>query len=227
MREFSNKKTMEGSKVYLITGASSGIGAGIAKCLSEEDGEKKRLVLVARRLDRLQEVAKELHGAEQVHIIQKDLSNLDSAKEVVEETVNKFGSKLAIIKIINKLHFMINAGLDVLINNAGKAKRCPVDEQSVEEAKEMMDLNFFSPMALTQAALPHIRKTKGNIIFISSVAAGVPYGSTAAYGASKAALTQFAKVLALEEAPNGVRANVISPGGINTEILERATKLKG
>ncbi len=96
---------MEASKVYLITGASSGIGAGIAKCLSEEDGEKKRLVLVARRLDRLQEVAKDLKGAEEVYIIQKDLSNLDETKEVVEETVNKFGSKLAIIKIFNKLHF--------------------------------------------------------------------------------------------------------------------------
>ncbi len=136
-------------------------------------------------------------------------------------------------------------GLDVLVNNAGIEGSGALADLTTEEAQRVMNFNFMMPFILTREALPHLRKTKGNVIFISSCGGACcfafmckkkvtvdesflctyigqhPFPLVGVYCPSKAALNSMAKVMALEEAPNGVRVNIISPGGIYTEMSER------
>ncbi|TRY75348.1 hypothetical protein TCAL_13893 [Tigriopus californicus] len=190
------------TKIALITGASSGIGAAIAIQLAKEG--QYSLALVARRKAKLEHVAQMClkEGAKEVHILQKDLSNLDDCKTVIEETVEHY------------------KGLDVLISNAGISKPCAlIPDRTVKEAQEVMHLNYLVPFALTQSALPHLVKSRGCILYVGSVLGIMPAAKMVDYCSSKAALHAMAKCVAQEYLTKGVRINVVAPGAIATDLL--------
>ncbi len=108
----------------------------------------------------------------------------------------------------------------MLVNNAGVYKSAPVAEMSNETFLYVMNLNLTAPMVLSREAIPHLRKTKGNMIHISSVGGVMAGRGLGAYGTAKAGLIQLSRVISVEEAPFGVRSNIISPGAIATDMLK-------
>ncbi len=160
-------------KVILITGASSGIGKGAAEHLAKIG--YRRLSIVARREAKLEEVASTCrqHGAKDVLVLPIDLSAWNDAREAVQQTINYF-KRTSIIRILLYMQFnptfFYTKGLDILICSAGvipKAIRCPTSDLSYEAFDQTMALNFSCPVAMTIEAIPSLRKTKGNILYIS------------------------------------------------------------
>ena len=191
----------------VITGASSGIGAALAL---EATRRGARVGLVARRSDRLGEVLSQCTEiADRGHIAMvADLSELDS---------------------IDGLALMLQMGLggriDVLINNAGVPKRRRTDEMTGEDAEEVMRINYFSPVRLTLAVLPHmLERGDGDIVQVSSMGVHMAAFGVSAYSASKAALEMFAEGLYLELAKSGVRSHLFVPG---TTLSEFSTDKPG
>ncbi|XP_071096462.1 dehydrogenase/reductase SDR family member 4-like [Haliotis cracherodii] len=191
------------NKVIIITGTSSGIGAQTALHLAQY---KPRLVLVARRQELLEKVAEQCREKglpkDKIFILPADLSKLEDLERIVSETVKKFGQ------------------IDVLVNNAAAmAGMTGVGSYTPEAFQKIMDVNLKAPMFLSQAAVPHLKKTKGSIINISSTAATEATPFFTIYCASKAGLDQFTNCLALEMAPFDVRVNTIRPGLILTDSM--------
>ncbi|XP_046553540.1 dehydrogenase/reductase SDR family member 4-like isoform X1 [Haliotis rubra] len=191
------------NKVIIITGTSSGIGAQTALYLSQY---KPRLVLVARRQELLEKVAAQCKDKglpqDKILILPADLSKMEDLDKIVSETIKKFGQ------------------IDVLVNNAAAmAGMTGVGKYTPEAYQKIMDVNLKAPMFLSQAAVPHLKKTKGSIINISSTAATEATPFFTIYCASKAGLDQFTKCLALELAPFDVRVNSIRPGLILTDTM--------
>ncbi|XP_073948661.1 3-oxoacyl-[acyl-carrier-protein] reductase FabG-like [Choristoneura fumiferana] len=192
-------------KVVLVTGASSGIGAATAVLFA---GEGARVALVGRNEAKLSNVAQQCsaHGNQPL-VIKADLSNEEETKTIIDKTVNHFGQ------------------LDVLVNNAGFSKSGSLLEGNIIEAYDaIMKTNVRAAIQLACLATPHLIKTKGNIINISSVGSlhtpQVP--QQASYCISKAALDHFTRCAALELAASGVRVNSVNPGPVKTDILENS-----
>ncbi|XP_076936970.1 11-beta-hydroxysteroid dehydrogenase A-like, partial [Bidens hawaiensis] len=171
-------------KVVLITGASSGIGEYLAYEYAKHGA---RLALVARRQEVLAVVArkaKEL-GSPAVIVIKADVSKLEDCKRFVDETINHFGE------------------LDCLINNAGIGKVGLFEEQQcIADHTSVMDINFWGSVNAAHFALPHLRKSKGRIVVIGSVAVWFNSPTVSVYNASKAAQQSFFETLRLELAPD-------------------------
>jgi short-subunit dehydrogenase len=192
--------------VALITGASSGIGEATARRLAREPDA--RLILVARRQDRLAALADELPcGATVVAV---DLTEPDAPAHVREVVEREHGGEL-----------------HLLVNNAGAAWRGKFADKGWDNIERHMKLNFESPVKLTEALLPLIRATAargdaGNgrrvaIVNVASTAARVSRPGSAAYSASKFALIGWSDGLNIEEAEHGVHVGVVLPGFIRTE----------
>ncbi|TRY74815.1 hypothetical protein TCAL_05663 [Tigriopus californicus] len=184
-------------KVVLITGSSSGIGEGIAKHMAKIG--YKRIALLARREDRLQEVREDLLtlGATAVLVLKADLTVPEECDQAIQKIKTTFGR------------------LDVLVNNAGDYDGiAKIKDLSLEKFKHIIDVNLTSQFYITKISLNLLEATKGNIVFISSIAASSNCEGTGDYGAAKAGLNQFAHILAREEADAGVRVNTVSPGFI-------------
>ena len=179
-----------------------GIGAGTAQYFATL---KCRLSLVGRNQTTLKEVAEKCKekGASEVLTIIKDLSDATACKEVVEETVAHF------------------KGLDVFINSAGILMNGSTETISLEDYDKCMNINTRSAFVLTQACLPHLLKSKGNIVNVSSVTGIRAFPNVVAYNMSKAALDQLTRTCALEVAGRGVRVNAVNPGVIVTEVHKR------
>lgn len=196
MAEFANK-------VVLITGSSSGIGAGCAEYLAAKGAN---LALVGRNKENLEKVAEKCiptHGASNPLQIIADISIEADAVRVIEETIKKF----------NKL--------DVLVNNAGILERGTIETQTLEQYDRVMNVNCRAIFHLTQLAVPHLIETKGNVVNVSSVNGMRSFPGILAYNMSKAALDQFTQCVALELAPKGIRVNSVNPGVIITNIHRR------
>jgi len=194
-------------KVVLITGASSGIGAATVEHFA--DIGYKRFSIVARREEKLKELAQrcKAKGAKDVLILPLDLSDMDCAKSAVVKTVEHFKR------------------LDIMICNAGVTdpKTCvKLRDLAMEDYMHTFNINYFCPVVMTKEALPHLEKTKGSIVHVSSTLASHPdglEGLMCAYGTSKAALNYFSKAINRQEASNGIRINILSPGVIVTPLL--------
>ncbi|XP_014676099.1 PREDICTED: 3-oxoacyl-[acyl-carrier-protein] reductase FabG-like [Priapulus caudatus] len=189
-------------KVILITGASDGIGRGLATHFSSLGS---RLVVNGRNKERLEET-KNLclaQGASHndVLIATGDISKKDDVDKVIDQTLNYF-----------------NGTLDVLINNAGIYSAKLYDSAEFEK---IVDTNIKGVTYLTHKAIPHLIKSKGNIITISSTSSLRP-GSSMMYSMSKAAQDTMTKCLALNLAPKGVRVNSVSPSVVPTDIFYKA-----
>jgi NAD(P)-dependent dehydrogenase (short-subunit alcohol dehydrogenase family) len=188
-------------KVVLITGGSSGIGQATARRLA---GCGARVALAARTAAALDGVVQELvsQGAEAL-AVRADVTDREQCRQMVDRTVAHFGS------------------LDVLICSAGLSMRCLFADSDLEAAEQVFRVNFLGTLFATYFALPHVRRTRGSLIAISSLTGlrGTPTYSV--YGASKFAVEGLYDSLRLELAPDGVHVGVVAPGFVDTPLRER------
>lgn len=181
--------------IALVTGASSGIGEATARRLAREPDTK--LVLVARREERLRSLAAQLGGAT---VVAADLVDADAPSAVAQAVEREHGR------------------LDLLVNNAGAAWAETFEEGGEPNVRRTMELNFDAVVRLSQALLPLLRRSAPSaMVNVASVAARVARPRAGAYGASKAALAAWTDALALEEARHGVHVGLVLPGFVATE----------
>ncbi len=182
-------------KTALVTGGSSGIGRAIASLFVQEGA---RVIIVGRNPIKLKEVCKE---NERISAIAGDLTKDETIEKVFQNVNEKFEGKL-----------------DILVNNAGF---CPVKsilETTIEDYDQAFSLDVRSTVYLTIRFLPLLKKTKGNIINLSSVGARHPGRNLSLYVAAKAAIENLTKAWALDLAEIPIRVNAIAPGAIQTNI---------
>jgi short-subunit dehydrogenase len=181
--------------IALITGASSGIGEATARRLAREPGA--RLVLVARREDRLRQLAETLGGAT---VVAEDLTEEQAATRIAQVVEREYGR------------------LDLLVNNAGAAWRGRFGEAGWENVRRHMALNFDATVRLTEKLLPILRRSAPSaIVNVASTAGRVARGNSGGYSASKFALCGWSDALHLEERAHGVHVGQVLPGFIATE----------
>ena len=190
-------------KVIVITGASSGLGEATARHLA---GEGAQLVLGARRLDRLQALAKELKlGAEAA--VEADVTDREQVKRLVDSAVEAHGR------------------VDVLVNNAGLMPHSPLERGKVDDWDRMIDVNLKGVLYGIASALPHMIKQKsGHIINVSSVAGHKVRPGSAVYAATKAAVRMLSEGLRQEVKPYNIRTTIISPGADQSELPQSITE---
>jgi len=186
-------------KVALVTGGSRGIGFAAAKILSENGA---KVVITGKDKNRLEKTTSRI--SESIGIV-ANIKNTKDVKNAISKTIEKFGK------------------LDILVNNAGifpKIKQ--LHEIDEDEWNEVLDVNLTGQFRVTKEAIPHLQKTGGSIINISSDAGLKAYqGFNAdAYSASKAALIILTKCWALEYAKDKVRVNCICPGVVDTDMTK-------
>ncbi|XP_062929958.1 3-oxoacyl-[acyl-carrier-protein] reductase FabG [Mobula hypostoma] len=205
--EVTQRLSLSG-KVALITGASSGIGAGTA-ILFARLGAK--LALNGRNMENLNKVCKECEevGSNTPLLLPGDLTDEASVNQVMEKTVSFYGQ------------------LDVLVNSAGILLLGTIETTSMEQFDHIMNINVRSVYHLTRLAVPHLIKTKGCIVNVSSVNGQRSFPGVVAYCMSKSALDQFTRCMALDLALKNVRVNAVSPGVIVTDIHKRAGLTEG
>lgn len=184
-------------KVILITGASSGIGAATAIYLSKLGAT---LSLTGRNIENLNKVADKCLQKEETFLITGDITKPADNKFILNETIKKFGK------------------LDVLINNAGILETGTIETTNMEQYDRVMNTNIRSMYHLTMLAVPHIIKTKGNIVNVSSVNGIRSFPGVLAYNISKTAVDQFTRCVALELASKNVRVNSVNPGVTVTNL---------
>ena len=190
-------------KVALVTGASSGIGRATALALAEAGAA---VAIAARRADRLAGLAAEIEatGAEAL-VIEADLGDAGVPAQLVEKAASRLGR------------------LDIVVNNAGVMLLSSVAEAVGEEWRRMIELNLLSLMSLTQAALPHLKASKGHVVNIASVAGRVANPGASGYAATKFGVVAFSEALRREVFSDGVRVTVVEPGLVRTELGDHVT----
>jgi 3-hydroxy acid dehydrogenase/malonic semialdehyde reductase len=190
-------KNMKSSTTVLITGASSGFGEAIA---TQYAAKNFRLILVARRLDRLQALKAELNC--DCLLIQLDIRDQTALFEAVKNIPDEFSD------------------IDILVNNAGLALGLgSADEADMEQWNTMVDTNIKGLMAMTRAISPGmVKRQSGHIINMGSIAGSWPYPGGNVYGASKAFVQQFSLNLRADLHGSGVRVTNIEPGMAETEF---------
>jgi short-subunit dehydrogenase len=185
-------------KTVIITGASSGIGAAAARAFADAGA---RVVLAARSAARLEAVARELRGP--TLAVPTDVADRAAVDALVERTVAEFG------------------GVDIVVNNAGVGLAAPVAEIAAADFERALAVDLFGPLAMTQAALPHMRRRgRGQLIYISSVVGlrSLPY--LGGYAAAKAALDRLTEALRVELRGSGVVVTLVRPGTTRTGFAE-------
>ncbi|XP_045454139.1 estradiol 17-beta-dehydrogenase 8-like [Melitaea cinxia] len=189
-------------KVVIITGASSGIGAQSAIAFSKAGAQ---VVMIGRNETKLREVASKCTNP---LVIRADIAIDDDAKRIINETIKTFGQ------------------LDVLVNNAGLSNSLGsiLEGDLMKSYDSIMSVNLRAVVYLTNLAAPHLIKSKGNIINISSVAGYLsPFSPQAiSYCVSKAAVNHFTVCAAVELGAHGVRVNGICPGPVRTDFIANA-----
>jgi NAD(P)-dependent dehydrogenase (short-subunit alcohol dehydrogenase family) len=187
-------------RVAIVTGASSGLGARFARVL---DGAGARVVVAARRLDRLQALAGDLRDALPVAC---DLSVPDAPRELIDATLAHYGR------------------IDVLVNNAGTDALFPALDEPIDSFRGVMEVNLVAPFALAQlAARSMVESGKGGtVVNVASLwgLVGVGQIPMASYAASKGGLVNLTRELAAQWARKGVRVNALAPGWFSTEMTE-------
>jgi NADP-dependent 3-hydroxy acid dehydrogenase YdfG len=188
-------------KTALVTGASSGIGRSTALALAAAGA---RVALVARRAERLKELAAEVEaGGGQALARVADVTREAEATQAVEDTVSHFG------------------GLDILVNAAGMTQTGKVENGNLDDWRYVFELNFWASMYTSRAAIPSLKQGGGDIVNISSTAGRHAVGATfGPYASSKHALTAFNESLRAEVTQGGIRVSIIEPGATSTEIHE-------
>lgn len=192
-------------KVVVITGASSGIGKALA---IECAGRGAKLVLAARRLDRLSELEKEL-SLNDIISVKTDVSNEEDCKNLVEQAIQRFGR------------------IDILINNAGISMRALFAELDLSVIKKLMDVNFWGTVFCTKYAMPYLLETKGSVVGVISIAGYIGLPGRTAYSASKYAIRGFLDALRTENLKTGLHVLVAAPGFTASEVRQVALTADG
>ncbi len=184
----------------LVTGASSGIGAGLAEALAAAGAT---VGIVARREDRLAEVLERCRKhTSSSRMWVADLADLSAVDALAAAAIRELG------------------GVDVLVNNAGIPKRRHVTALDAATVDAVMHINYSSPVRLTLALLPQmLERGEGRIVNVSSVAATLSPPGEAAYAATKAAVTVFSESMAVDLWDTGVKVMVVYPGVVDTELF--------
>ncbi|MFQ5778248.1 MAG: SDR family oxidoreductase [Terriglobia bacterium] len=188
------------NQVAIVTGASEGIGAAIARLLAAEGA---RVVLAARSEEKLRALAATL-GEERALVVPTDVAEAAQVEQLVSRTVERFG------------------GIDILVNNAGIGLYGRIREMEWEHFQRMWDVNFFGAVQLTRAALPHLCERRGVVVNISSVAGKISVPFIGGYCATKFALNALSTALRMELARTGVRVVVVCPGPVQTQFQSSA-----
>jgi NADP-dependent 3-hydroxy acid dehydrogenase YdfG len=197
---------MGNSKVVVVTGASSGIGEATTKILAEDGA---RLVLGARRENLLKDLVKEVKdlGGEAVYAV-TDVTNVSEVEALAKLAVDTYGR------------------IDVWMNNAGIMPQSLLKQKKVQDWDNMIDINIKGTLYGIGAALPYMEEQKaGHIINISSIAGHIAHSGGSVYSATKWAVRAISESLREEmaEDQSNVRVTIVSPGAINTELLESVT----
>ena len=190
-------------KVVVITGASSGLGEATARHLA---GHGAKLVLGARRLDRLEALAAEL-GPGVAVVLKTDVTDRAQVAALVDLAVSAHGR------------------IDVLLNNAGLMPHSPLERGKVADWEQMIDVNLKGVLYGIAAALPHMTRQKsGHIINVSSVAGHKVRAGGAVYSATKTAVRVLSEGLRQEVKPYNIRTTIISPGAVESELTDSITE---
>jgi len=191
-------------KVVIVTGGTKGIGEGCVRVFVDAGS---KVVFCARNRSAGEALAAELNarGPGEASFIACDVSKEEDVRRLVDLTVERHGR------------------IDCLINNAGwHPPHKPIDEFTVQDFRDILDWNLVSMFAACKFALPHLRKTKGNIINLSSLVGSMGQLHATTYVPTKGGITAFTKALAVDEAVHDVRVNSVSPGNIYTPLWQEA-----
>jgi short-subunit dehydrogenase len=200
-------------KVIVITGASDGIGAEIARQLASSHKSEIGLVLAARKLDALQAIAKqcEAQGAKTL-CVRTDVGVRENCTALIAQATEKFGR------------------IDALINNAGISAQALLEEVPADKLgwyEDVMRVNLWGSVWCTHAALPALIASKGSIVAVSSLAGLIGVPGRTAYSASKFAQTGFFEALRAEMKPHGVSVTTAYPGVVLTQIRQHGLNAQG
>ena len=183
------------SRAVIVTGAGTGIGAAVARRLARDGAS---VVLVGRRRDPIERVAAPIGQT----FVVADASTEEGVERIVAATVDAHG------------------GIDGLVLNAGVMLPGTVAEASVDDWRATLDVNLTGPFLLARAALPQLLERQGSVVSVASIAALRAGPGMAAYCASKAGLVLLTQCLAVEQGAAGLRANVVAPGWVRTEMAD-------
>ncbi|HEY9695553.1 MAG TPA: SDR family oxidoreductase [Oculatellaceae cyanobacterium] len=195
-------------QVILITGASTGIGAALAKVLAAK-ALGIRLVLASRSQDKLEQVADfcSKAGAD-VFVVPTDLTQLEQVQALAKSVIERFGR------------------VDVLVNNAGYGQMGPIELIPISSAQKQFNVNLLGPLALTQALIPGMRdQGGGRIINISSLGGRLAFPFGGLYSSSKFALEGISDALRMELAAFNIKVSVIEPGPVSTDFFDVAGQM--
>ncbi len=188
-------------KVVIVTGASSGIGRATALLFA---GNGSKVIAVGRNEKELRSLSRRaaaLKGSIKAHLA--DVAENTQIDRLVSDTLDSCGH------------------IDVLVNSAGVIKNGSIETTSLDDWDKMLNINLRSVFALSQKCVPHLAKTKGNIVNVSSVAGTRSFPNVLAYCVSKAGIDQFTRCTALELASKGIRVNAVNPGVVITNLHKR------
>ena len=192
------------SKVWLITGASRGLGRAFTKAVLKAGD---RVVAAARNPKQLAEFESEYGG--NIRSVPLDVTKEDQAIAAFGAAIANFGT------------------LDVLVNNAGYGYLCPVEDTSLADFRAQIETNLFGVIIMTKTVLPYFRERRaGHIIQITSIAGRVGPAGRAPYAAAKFGVEGFSESLSKEVAPLGVKVTILEPGGFRTDFAGSSTELR-
>ncbi len=187
-------------QVVIITGAGSGLGAAMARALAAAGA---RCVLAGRRREPLDASRLRIEIGGLAHVIPCDVCEEGQVENLIAQTVSAFGR------------------IDILINNAGVFRMAALMQTTTALFDETLAANLRGVFLLCRAAWPHLQKSRGQIINVSSLAGTKGYTNNAAYCASKFGLNGLTEVLALEGQSHGIRVSAVCPGSVDTPIWDK------
>jgi meso-butanediol dehydrogenase/(S,S)-butanediol dehydrogenase/diacetyl reductase len=186
------------NKVVIVTGAAGGIGKATAVLFAREGAA----VVVADIADPSEVVSEIEQAGGRAIGVKGSVASSDFLQKMVDTAVDSYGQ------------------IDILINNAGIGiAPGPIETISEEDWDHAFAVNVKSGFLATKFALPHLRKTRGSVLFTASVAGFEGYTNMASYTATKAAIINMARTIALDHAPEGIRVNVVCPGATDTQMV--------
>lgn len=188
-------------KVAIITGASSGIGRAAALLFAKKGSKVVAVGRNEKELNALRDELQERDGFLKVQLA--DVREITQVEKLVNDTADAFGK------------------IDILVNAAGILLNGTIEDTTLEDWDKVMNINLRSVFFMMQKCVPHLEKTKGNVVNVSSVAGTRAFPNVLAYCVSKAAIDQLTRCSALELAPKNVRVNAVNPGVVATNLHKR------